>query len=228
MAFGVSTDWFSLAVTDEIEIQSSEHSASYATDAVAEDENGDVACRTKAGATDEYTVTYKHHGGTAGVALDTVFGKVGARIVNGSDKIQITGIDVSTDGKDFPSITIKGVKDPAAATAHAEYTSGITYDADKKAQAFGATVVGDTNIISSTVSISGSMAVVEDADGDVAAREPYGVQIKGSHSLQICVGAPSATASAGYTLDSPIGRSESNTGYDTAVCEVFKDLAKDE
>ena len=227
MAFGVSNDWFGRAVTDEIEIQSSEHSASYATDATAEDANGDTACRTKAGETDEYTVTYKHHGGSADNSVDTVFGKVGARIVSGSDMIQITGIDVATDGKDFPTITMKGVKDPAAAGAHAEYSSGLTYDADKKAQAFGATAAVGTNIISSTVSVSGSMVVVEDADGDIAAREQYGVQIKGSHSLQACSGAPSATAAAGYTLDAPIGRSESNTGYDTATAEVFKDLAKD-
>jgi hypothetical protein len=227
MAFGVTTDWFGKASAGTKELQSSEHSASYATDAVAEDENGDVACRTKAGETDEYTVTYKHIGEATGISVDAAYGKVGAQVAQGGGNIQITGIDVSTDGKDYPSITMKGVRDPALATTHAVYTTGITFDAQKKAQPFGATVVGDTNIISSTVSISGSMAVVEDADGDIAAREPYGVQIKGSHSLQICVGAPSATASAGYTLDSPIGRSESNTGYDTSTCEVFKDLAKD-
>ena len=227
MAFGVNNDWFGRAVTDEIEVQSSEHTASYATDATAENSDGDVACRTKAGETDEYSVTYKHHGGSTGNSVDTVFGKVGARIVSGSDKIQITGIDISTDGKDFPSITMKGVKDPAAATAHAEYSSGITYDADKKAQAFGVTAAGGTNIISSTASISGSMAVVEDADGDIAAREPYGVQVKGSNTLQACSGAPTATASGSYVLDSPIGRSESNTGYDTATAEVFLDLLKD-
>lgn len=223
MAFGVTTDWFGKASAGTKELQSSEHSASYATDATAEDENGDVACRTKAGETDEYTVTYKHCGGATAVDLDAAYGKIGGTVSG----IQITGIDVSTDGKDFPSITMKGVKDPAGASAHATYSTGITFDAAKKAQSFGATVVGDTNIISSSVSVSGSMATVEDADGDIACREPYGVQIKGSHSLQICVGAPSATASAGYTLDSPIGRSESNTGYDTATCEVFKDLAKD-
>ena len=172
MAFGITNDWFGKESGGTVEMQSSEHTASYATDATAENSDGDVACRTKAGETNEYSVTYKHCGGDLAINLDTVYGKIGEQVASGSDNIQITGIDLSTDGKDFPSITIKGVKDPAAAGAHALYTSGITFDAEKKAQAFGVTATGDTNIISSTVSISGSMAVVEDADGDIACREP--------------------------------------------------------
>lgn len=221
MAFGVTTDWFGKASAGTKELQSSDHSASYAVDATAENSDGDVACRTKAGETNEYSVTYKHCGEATGVSIDSAWGKVG-ELISG---IQITGIDVSTDGKDFPSITMKGVEHPSGAATPSTYSSGVTYDAIKKAQGFGATA-SNGNIISSTVSISGSMAIVEDADGDIKCREPYGVQIKGSNTVQACSGAPAGSASAGYTLDAPIGRSESNTGYDTANIEVFKDLLK--
>ena len=162
MAFGVTTDHFGKASAGTKELQSSEHTASYATDATAENSDGDVACRTKAGETNEYSVTYKHCGGATGVSIDTAWAKVG-ELISG---IQVTGIDVSTDGKDFPSVTMKGVEHPSGAATPSTYSSGVTYDAEKKAQGFGATA-SNGNIISSTLSVSGSMAIVEDADGDI-------------------------------------------------------------
>ncbi len=231
MAYGVVKDWFGLS-SAVLPIQSSDDSASFATDASSEDSNGDVACRTKAGTTIEKSVTYSMIGGgdttSNSINVDAVaeIGQVFSFDTN--THIQCTGIDISTAGSAFPTITIKGVKDPGDTVGmHATYSTALTVKPIKKAQGFGVTA-SNGSITAGSVSISGSMVDVADSLGEFLKREPHAVQVKGTHTLQACTGTAAGAADTGFALDKPADEgSQSSTSYGTVTVDVYKDIAQD-
>ena len=242
MSYG-AVDYFGISNGSTIVVQSGEYSPSYTTDATVSDENGDFRCRTKAGQVDEYSCTYKLCGGgdtnndrtldsDADLANDTTndrYLKIGTVYQHNTKNLQITGIEVSTTNSEEPTLTITGI-DEASGKTHAEYTSGITVRCKKQAQTFGLVALATGNYVTSgSIEISGSHSVVEDSDGDIVCREPYGFRLSASNTIQNCTATPTATADTanGFFLDSPIGQSDPNTDYGTATVEVFKDLVKD-
>lgn len=233
MSYGSTKDWFGLAAVAGIELQSNDKNPSYATEATSEDSNGDVVCVTKAGETNEVSATYKICGDTFNMDTAAIDLKVGSvKSYDTGTHYQITGFDVSTDNKEFPTLTVNGVQDPGAtAGTHAEYTSGVSVIGKKKAQGFGlGAIVAGNKVISSNLSVSGNIATVEDSQGDIVKREPYGVKITTSNTLQNCTADPTAPADTanGYYLDNPLTTlSESNTDYGTATVSTFKQLQQD-
>lgn len=241
MSYG-AVDYFGISNGSTVVVQSGEYSPSYTTDATVSDENGDFRCRTKAGQVDEYSCTYKLCGGgdtnndrtldsdtdLAGNGAALKIGEVYSDTTNGR-YIQITGIEVSTTNSEEPTLTVTGINEASGKT-HAEYTSGITVRCKKQAQTFGLVALAAGNYVTSgSVEISGSHSVVEDSDGDIVCREPYGFRLSASNTIQNCTATPTATADTanGFFLDSPIGQSDPNTDYGSASVEVFKDLVKD-
>lgn len=229
MGYGATKDWFKLVATG-ISLQGGSNSPKYNVDASVEDSNGDFACRTKKDTETEFSASYKI---TAGGdtnnqhALDDLT-KIGLVVVfDSSTSIQVTGLDLKTDNKGYPVLDVKGVKETAA-QSHATFSSGVTFLAKKKAQAFGiASITG--KVISGSVSISGGLATAQDSQGITVKREPEGVRLTTSNSLQACTGLPAAVAdtTGGYKIETPLASDESNTGYGTSTIAAYKDIARD-
>lgn len=228
MSYGAE-DYFGFdnaGVTDTIFVQSGEYSPSNQTDASVSDQDGDIVCRTKAGQVDEYSNDYKVCGGST-MAIDTVFGKVGDVVTHNSIDIQITGISVSTSNSEEPTVSITGIAETSGQT-HNTYSTGISITASKGAQLFGLQALSTGNYVTAgSFEISGSHSVVEDSDGDIVCREPYGFRLTSSHTIQNCTATPTASPDTGWALENPIGESSTNTDYGSATVDLFKDLLKD-
>lgn len=225
MSYG-ATDYFGFDDATAIFVQSGEFSPSNTTDATVSDENGDIACRTKAGEVEEYSNDYKLCGG-ATVDIDATFGKVGDVVTHNSKDLQITAISVNTTNSEEPTVSITGILETAGQT-HATYTTGLSVVASKGAQTFGLAALTTGNYVTAgSFEIGGSHSVVEDSQGDIVCREPYGFRLTASHTIQNCTASPTATADTGWALENPIGESSTNTDYGSATVDVFKDLLKD-
>lgn len=233
MSFGSTKDYFGLATTGEIELQSDNKNPSFATEANGEDSNGDVVCTTKSGETIEVSSTYTLCGGGDTNNQHNLDTHVEIGMVKSFDTVthyQITSIDLSTDNKAYPTLTVTGVQDTGTtAQTHARYSTGLTFLAKKKAQGFGlGTIASGDKVISGGVAISGSVATVADSDGNIVKREPYGVRITATNTLQNCTADPSTPVDAAWGEDTPEAvLAESNTDYATATVTAFKNVTQD-
>lgn len=230
MSYG-ATDYFGLSNGSTVLVQSGEFSPSYSTDATVSDSNGDIRCRTKAGQTDEYSNEYKLCGGgdtNNDINIDT-FAKVGDVVNSGALWLHVTSISVSTSNSEEPTLSITGIAEDST-TSHNTYSFGETVRAKKIAQTFGLVALDTGNYVTSgSIEISGNTSTVEDSQGDIVCREPYGYRLTASNTLQNCTSAPTATADTAnsWNLENPIGLSSTNTDYESVSVEVFKDLTKD-
>lgn len=230
MPYGATTDWFGAAGTG-INLQTSSISKKYNIDAAVQDSGGDFACRTKADTENEYTCAYRITGGgdTNNLhALDDL-AKVGeVKTYDTATKIQVTGVDLGTDNKSFPIVTIKGVKDPAGVHTHATFSSGVTFTAAKRAQKLGLGAITG-KLVSSSLSVSGSVATAQDSLGITVKREPEAVRAVANNSLQICSGSVAAVAdtAGGWKLETPLSSDQTNTDYGTSTIAAYKDIVRD-
>ena len=232
--FGVQNDWFKLAATSGIEIQSASKAPSYATDASVEDSNGNTQCRTKAGETQERSCVYKICGGgdtNNSHNLDDLI-EIGEVVsFDTVTHIMCTGIQVVTDNQNFPTLTVNGIQDTGAtAQTHTLTSTGISVIGKKKAQAFGLGTIAAGNFVTAgSLTINAGLAECADSDGSIVKREPQTIQARATNTLQNCDAEPDAPAdtASGWGLDSPDGLEESNTTHQVATVEVFKDLTRD-
>ena len=230
MGYGATKNWFGITGTG-INLNTSSNPRSYNVDAAVQDSNGDFACRTKADTENQYTCVYRITGGgdTNNLhALDDL-AKVGEVVTyDTATKIQITGVDLGTDNKSYPIVTVKGVKDPAGTHTHATFSSGVTFTAAKRAQKIGLGAITG-KLTSSSLSISGSLATAQDSLGVTVKREPEGVRAVANNSLQICTGSVAAVAdtAGGWKTETPLSGDEVNTDYGTSTISAYKDLVRD-
>jgi hypothetical protein len=230
MAYGATTDWFGEAGTG-INLQTSSESKKYNIDAAIQDSGGDFACRTKSDTETEYSCAYRVTGGGDTNNLHSLddFGKVGEiKTYDTNTKIQVTSVEVATDNKSFPIVTLSGVKDPAGVQTHPTYSSGVTFTAAKRAQKIGLGAITG-KLVSSSVSVSGSIATAQDSLGVTVKREPEGVRAVATNSLQACTGAVAAVADTanGWKTETPLSGDQSNTDYGTSTIAAFKDIVRD-
>ena len=217
MGYGSPTDHFGLADSVWV-VQSSSDPSKFNVDASVQDSNGDVACRTKADTETEYSVAYKLIGGGT-VSID---GKV--KIGQRKESALINGISGNTTNRDFPVITVKGIDNSAASTAI--YSSGISIDARKKAQAPWLTSITG-KVSASNFDISADIVAVQNASGVTVVRELSGARVTAGATLQACSGACAASAASGYAIETPKSANMVNNDYGTETISVYKDLARD-
>lgn len=235
MSFGSTKDYFGLATAGEIELQTDNSNPSYATDASAEDSNGDMVCTTKSGETREVSSSYRFCGGGDTNNQHNLDTHVEIGMVKSFDTgthYQVTNIQLGTDNKGYPLLTVTGIQDTGVtAQTHALYSTSLTFLAKKKAQGFGlGTLAAGDKVISGSVTISGNITPVADSVGNIVKREPYGVKISATNSLQNCTADPSTPVdtASGWGEETPAAAlAESNTDYSTATVAAFKNVTQD-
>jgi hypothetical protein len=235
MSYGVTTDYLGFGSVSGFEVQSSDKNTNFGVSAQVMDSNGDIACETKAQTVTEVSVSYQLCGGST-VNFDTAAVNLKIGEVVSFDTIthyQITGFDVSTSNSGFPTVNVSATQDPdTAATTHATYSSALSVVASKSAQSFGLLSYPATSKLSTgSASVGGSLVTVADSQGEIVCREPHGVRVTGSHSLQSCTLDPSdsivADTANGWFFENTPSLSMSNTDYSTASAEVAKNVIKD-
>lgn len=221
MSFGASTDKFGIADTNWKLLSYSEEPQK--SNATAEDSNGNTDCETvydtSAGYTNEYQ--YCGAGDTGGnVVFPTL--RYGVDTTNG---VLVTGATVTTSNTERPKLSVKG--ELLAGTGRTNSTDTLawpTVSAAKKATAMGITPDTNSKVTSATWTLSLQVANVMDSQGRRVLNDAYRPRIEASAELIKCSGTPGAAAAAGYTLDGPLSKAQSNTGYGTATVNVFKNL----
>lgn len=221
MSYGIDSDIFGLGQP----VQSVSKSGPNPSEAQAQDENGDVAASTiyDTSAGDAVSVTYAGSIGDTAGAID-LSGIKGGKVING---YVVTGMGVTTSNTDYPQIVISGQKTSTVDGDIAKYTHGITLNAGKGAQAFGATAGGTSRLTGSSASFAVQVARVMDSTGEEAAIDVYGGRVDATNTLVGVTGAPSATADTGFTLLGGPSEEESNTGYATGTVNLFKNITAD-
>jgi hypothetical protein len=234
MSYGMDSDILGFSDTATgISLQSVSDPTMEASEAQAEDSNGDVVAETLYDTDAGHSVSceykcYKNlllstsdtSGGTA-TGLSLIVGTV----VNG---YVITGFDISTGNKEFPGITVNAQKTNASDSDVAKYTVDQTFYGRKQAQAFGFAVDTNSRLIGSTLTVSGDIGDrVLDSTGSELALDLNTGRMEGSHDIQGVTGAPGGAADTGWSLLNGPSEDESNTEYASGSATVFQNLTQD-
>jgi hypothetical protein len=234
--FGALTDHFALTGVGNVfetigELVDSSETPVSQNRADAQDESGDIAASAwhgnTAGELSEVSCTYAVKSGT----LDTSDLQCG-EITVGTDKIVITGIEISTSNGEWPQVTVSGTKGTEAITAPTGKLNTYTLPAInvlgmKLAQPLGFTV-GNGKLTGSSLSAAVELAQQEDGGGEPVAHGVSGGTIEISADFVRITDAPGWTVSIDYTETQSPSLVEGQAAWHTSTGTAAGTLERDD
>ncbi len=205
-----ATDLFSLGAA--FSPQSSE-SMDKKDRATALDEFGNVACESMTNNSDEYSTEYTYCGADIKTDLGTILTAFGGP----SNSKLITGVDISFQAGQQPTVSVRGMQYPAAITSiqNADVSAAVPASAGGVTvpTLTGVTTGAAASAISLNISLSLNHIVGTGADGEVFTAENITFTAEADAEF---LGVPTTYDTAtGWTTDS-YGESDSNSDHDRA------------
>lgn len=228
MSYGIDSDILGFAdTTNRISLQSVNNPVKTASEATAQDSNGDVVATTlyDTSAGHQISLNYKAYKDTVILFYDTTSGTDfrGGKVING---YVITGLAVSTSNTDFTDITFTAQKTAAVDGDVEKYNWSFTVTGGKGAQPVGFSSDTVTRVTGSSVNCSVQVARGMDSTGEELDLQVYNGRIEATNDLVGVTGAPGGSADTGFTLVSGPAKVEGNTAYATGSAVVFKNISK--
>ena len=223
MSFSADTDYWSFADTHVLLVSSTQDKST--SEAQAMDENADVSASSIYDTITTRTVEYVSCSDTALLFYDTTSSK-DFRIGKVISSHVITGITVTTSNTARPRITITGESCPSAdGDVRKIATRDLEIAGSRAATKFGATVDTVTKLNGSSCTVSGPVTREAGTTGSTACADVHTGRTEASNDFVGVTGNPGAAVDTGWTVNSPVSRSDENTGYSTGSIGVFKNVA---
>lgn len=227
MSFGIDSDILGFGDTSlGIAINSVSNPGRTATEAQAQDSNGDVVASTlhDTGTGQQISLSYVCGKSSTVDFYDTTTAKDfrGGKVING---YVITGISATTSNTAPATVQITAQKTNAADSEVDKYDPGFTFTGGKGAQGIGFTKDSVSRLTGSSASFSVQISRAMDSANEELALDVYGGRLDVTHNLVGVTGAPGGTADTGYTLLTGPSKEESNTEYATGTAVVFKNIS---
>lgn len=224
MSFGADSDYWSFADTNNKLISSS--STPNKTEGQAQDSNGDVAASTLHDSVSDISVQYEHCHDTALVLYDTT-SAVDFRVGKVIGGYVITSLEVASENTARPKLTINGQSTSETDGDVQKYDpTDLEIAGTRKATAVGATVAANNKLLSSTTTLSATVAKGLDSDGNECWLDVHAGRIEAVNNFVGVSVAPSATADTNWTLSGGPSNEQENTAYATGSVTVFKNMTK--
>jgi hypothetical protein len=233
MNFGVTTDYFKLADTNW-RPQTDALTPTAAGKAQAADSHGDIHAQTVFGKANAYSTSYKVVNGAGATDSFVLSAKIKLGTVVAIDsltKAVVTGIQVVTNNRDFPVVTVSGPQYFGDSLTQNLYTPpGVaTLYARKKAQAIGVTLAAGNRLNSSTANFTLQVVNAMDSLGVIKKTDAYGGEAEASAEAVNATAAPAIVADTanGWAVAKDQDINMTNTDYGRGTLSVFKAILPD-
>lgn len=190
----------------------------------AEDSLGDVRCEEVFGQYTPVEATYKF---CRGESFDSSvkLGQVKGNYV-------VTRIVPSRNNKDALSVVVTGIPKAVVGDTATLPTFTIPWPTGYLAGGNGAKLAGVTlsagRVISSSITASLENNPIADSVGEVSCMGFYAGRLEATNEVQSCDTQPAAAAAADWELSPGSGaQSQSNTDYETATFQAFRNIIRD-